>query len=67
MWKQLEVAEIKCVDDSSLTRGIRIACGMQGRSCVTLIFDKSVSHPQTDELVRQLNEMKLAEIIVEIP
>jgi len=67
MWTKLKVADVKCVDDSSQTRGVHIACGEQGRSFVTLIFDKAISHKQTDELMHLLEKMKLAEVIVETP
>jgi hypothetical protein len=66
MWKEFKVSDVKCVDDSSKTRGVTILCGP--RTYVSLIFDKSVPHQQTDELVRLLwSKMKLAEVVVEIP
>jgi hypothetical protein len=67
MFKTLKVAEMKCVDDSDHNRGVRIACGDHGRSCVTLIFDKAIPHPETDALLRTLEKMKLTEVTVETP
>ena len=67
MWTKLKVADVKCVDDSSQTRGVHIACGDQGRSCVTLLFDKAIPHSQTDVLSRMLQQMKLADVIVDTP
>ena len=64
MLKKLEVADVKCVDDG-VTRGVHIACG--GRSFVTLIFDKAIPHKQTDDLMRLLEKMKLAEVIIDTP
>ena len=55
---------MKCVDDG-VTRGVHIACG--GRSFVTLIFDKAIPHQQTDDLMRLLEKMKLAEVIIDTP
>lgn len=66
MWKELKVADVKCVDDSTKTRGVTILCGP--RTYVSLIFDKSVPHKETDELVRLLwSKMKLSDVIVEMP
>lgn len=62
---RFKVADVKCVDDSEGTRGVHIACGQNGRSTVTLLFDSAISHPQTDDLRRLLEKMKLAEVIVE--
>ena len=67
MWTKLKVADVKCVDDSSQTRGVHIACGEQGRSSVTLIFDNAIPHKQTDELMHLLEKMKLTDVIVETP
>jgi hypothetical protein len=68
MVRTLKFADIKSVDDSSRTRGIRIACGDDGRSCISLFFDdKALSIKQTDDLVRMLEKMKLSNLIVEIP
>ena len=65
MWKNFKVADVKCVDDSSKTRGVTIACG--NRSFVTLIFDKSIPHEKTDDLMHLLEKMKLTEVIVDTP
>jgi hypothetical protein len=66
MLKELKVADVKCVDDSSHTRGITILCGPH--TYVSLIFDTSVPHKQTDDPVRLLRDkMRLAEVIVEAP
>jgi ammonia channel protein AmtB len=67
MWTKLKVADVKCVDDSSQTRGVHIACGDDGRSIVTLIFDKSISHKQTDDLMHLLEKMKLTDVIMDTP
>jgi hypothetical protein len=66
MWTKLKVGDVKCVDDGK-TRGVHIACGHDGHSFVTLIFDKAIPHEQTDELERQLRKMKLTEVIVDTP
>jgi hypothetical protein len=66
MWTKLRVADVTCLDDGQ-TKGVHIACGEDGRSVVTLIFDKSIPHEQTDELGRQLRKMKLAEVIMDTP
>ena len=66
MWAKLKVGDVKCVDDGQ-TRGVHIACGEQGRSFVTLIFDKAIPHKQTDDLMHLLEKMKLSEVIVEMP
>ena len=65
MWKNFKVADVKCVDDSSKTRGVSIAC--ENRSFVTLIFDKAIPHEKTDDLMHLLEKMKLTEVIVETP
>lgn len=65
MFKQLKVAEFKCVDDSEGTRGIHITCGDNGRSTVSLFFDKRISHKQTDDLVHLLKQMNLTSVIIE--
>lgn len=62
---ELKVADVKCVDDSTETRGVTIFCGP--RSYVTLLFNDAIPHKQTDDLVRLLEKMKLAEVIVETP
>jgi len=68
MWKRLKVADVKCLDDGQ-NKGVHIACGDdQSGSCVTLIFDKSVPHQETDDLVHLLQrKLKLSEVIVETP
>jgi hypothetical protein len=66
MWTKLKKADVKCVDDGK-TRGVHIACGDDGRSCVTLIFDKAIPHKQTDDLMHLLEKMRLTEVIVETP
>ena len=66
MLKELKVEDVKCVDDSSQTRGVTILCGP--RTIVSLIFDKSISHEQTDELMHLLwSKMKLVEIVIQMP
>jgi len=65
MWKNLKVADVKCVDDSSRTRGVHIAC--DNRSFVTLIFDPSIPHEKTDDLMHLLEKIKLTEVIVDMP
>jgi hypothetical protein len=65
MWKSLKVADVKCVDDSSRTRGVTIAC--DNHSFVTLIFDKAIPHEKTDDLMHLLEKMRLAEVIVDTP
>jgi hypothetical protein len=65
MWKELNVADVKCVDDSSKAKGVTILCGTG--SYVSLIFDKAIPHKETDELARLLEKMKLAKVVVEIP
>ena len=65
MWNKFKVADVKCVDDSSRTRGVTIACGSQ--AFVTLIFDKAIPHEKTDELMHLLEKMKLTEVIVDTP
>ena len=67
MWKKLKVAEVKSVDDSDGTRGVRIGCGEQGSSDITLIFDKVIAHKQTDHLADVLRKMRLTGIIVDTP
>ncbi len=66
MRKELKVNDVKCVDDSSKTRGVTILCG-PGKY-VTLIFDDSTPHKDTDDLVRLLwSKLKLSDVIVEMP
>jgi hypothetical protein len=64
---QTQVADVKCVDDRSQTKGVHIASGAQGHSFVALIFDKAIPHKQTDELMHLLEKMRLTEVIVEMP
>lgn len=65
MLKLLEVADMKCIDESSDTKGVRIACGPRGSSCVTLVFQRTVTHKETDDLVHLLRKMKLKEVILQ--
>lgn len=57
-----KVGDVKCIDDGR-TRGIVIAC--EGRNLVSLIFDASILHKETDDLVRMLEKMKLSEVAVQ--
>jgi hypothetical protein len=66
MWTKLKVGDVKCVDDGQ-TRGVHIACGDDGRSFVTLIFDKAIPHRETDDLMHLLGKMKLTDVIVDTP
>lgn len=66
MLTELKVANVKCVDDGE-TKGVIFACGEQGRTLVTLVFDKTTAHKQTDDLARLLEKMKLAEVTVQTP
>ena len=59
---EYRVGEVKCVDDGR-TRGVVIGC--EGRNLVSLIFDGSIPHKQTDELARMLEKMKLLEVVVQ--
>jgi hypothetical protein len=65
MLKELKVLDVRCVDDSSQTRGVTIICGP--RTYVSLIFDRSVAHKKTDDLVRLLEKMGLSDVVVEAP
>lgn len=67
MLTEFKVIDVKCIDDSSKTRGISILCTptpppFKG---VQLIFDKATPHKQTDELAALLLKMKLTEILAE--
>jgi hypothetical protein len=66
MVTEFKVADVNCVDDSSMTRGVAISCS-QIDAFVTLIFDKAVPHKQTDELAALLRNMKLAKVLVQTP
>ena len=59
---EYKVGEIKCIDDGK-TRGIVIGC--EGRNLVSLVFDASIPHQQTDELARTLEKMGLIEVVVQ--
>jgi hypothetical protein len=59
---EYKVGEVKCIQDGE-TRVVIIGC--EGRSLVSLVFDKSVPHKQTDELARLLDKMKLVEVVVQ--
>jgi hypothetical protein len=59
---EYKVGEVKCIDDGE-TRGVIIGCA--GSNLVSLVFDKSIPHKQTDELARMLDKMKLAEVVVQ--
>ena len=59
---EYKVGDVKCVDDGR-TKGVVISC--EGRNLVSLVFDKSIPHKQTDELARLLEKMKLAEVVVQ--
>jgi hypothetical protein len=65
MFEQLKVSYVKCVDDSEGTRGVSIGCEPDG-TWVTLLFDKSITHKQTDDLEALLRAMKLKEVTVEL-
>jgi len=67
MVTEFKVMDVTCVDDSTLTRGVTIVSQATPFKGVTLIFDKTVPHPQTDELVALLRKMKLTEVLVEVP
>jgi len=68
MLKELKVRDVKCVDDSTQTRGVHIICGSDGEppQFITLIFDKPIPHKQTDDLMHLLESMGLAEVIVDL-
>jgi hypothetical protein len=53
---------VKCVDDGR-TKGVIIGC--EGSNLVSLVFDSSIPHKQTDELARMLEKMKLVEVVVQ--
>jgi hypothetical protein len=59
---EYKVGDVKCVDDGT-TRGVVIGC--EGRNLVSLVFDTTIPHKQTDELARMLGEMKLVEVVVQ--
>lgn len=59
---EYKVGEVKCVDDGR-TRGVVIGC--EGRNLVSLVFDSSIPHKQTDELARMLEKMRLVEVVVQ--
>jgi hypothetical protein len=40
---------------------------VDSHSFVTLIFDPSIAHEKTDDLMHLLEKMKLTEVIVETP
>jgi hypothetical protein len=62
---QLKVTDVTCVEDSSQPRGLTIACGDRGQLHVSLIFDASISHKETDALRDLLKWMKLTTVTVE--
>ena len=59
-----KIQDVKCIDDGE-TKGIVILVSQKPYKIVSLIFDKSVPHKQTDELARTLEKMGLAEIVVQ--
>jgi hypothetical protein len=59
---EYKVGDVKCIDDGR-TKGVIIGC--EGRNLISLIFDGSVSHTQTDELVRTLIKMNLREVAIQ--
>jgi hypothetical protein len=59
---EYKVGEVKCIDDGK-TKGVIMGCG--GRNLVSLVFDASISHKQTDELARTLEKMGLIEVVVQ--
>jgi hypothetical protein len=66
MVKQFKVEDVKCIDDSSQTRGVTILCGP--RTMVSLIFDDSIAHKQTDEVMHLLwSKLRIKEVVVQIP
>jgi hypothetical protein len=62
---QLKVTEVACVEGTSPTRQVAIACGDQGQLNVSLIFDASISQKETDALRDLLRWMKLTTVTVE--
>jgi hypothetical protein len=65
MLTKLKVEDVTSFDEDGETRGVKFACGDQ--RFVTLIFDKTTSLQQTDDLSRLLEKMKLAEVMVITP
>jgi hypothetical protein len=59
---EYKVGDVKCVDDGRTT-GIVIGC--EGRNLVSLVFDSSIPHKQTDELARMLEKMNLVKVVVQ--
>ena len=46
-----------------MTKGVLIGC--DGGNVIRLIFDDSIPHKQTDDLVRTIRGMGLVEVIVQ--
>jgi hypothetical protein len=59
---EYKVGEVKCIQDGE-TRGVIIGC--EGSNLVSLIFEGSVPHKETDELARLIEKMKLVEVVVQ--
>lgn len=59
---EYKVGDVKCADDGK-TKGVLIGC--EGRNIISLVFDNSIPHKQTDDLVRTLRGMGLVEVVVQ--
>jgi hypothetical protein len=59
---EYKVGDVKCMDDDK-TKGVIIGC--EGRNLISLVFDASIPHSQTDDLARTLEKMGLAEVVVQ--
>lgn len=60
--REYKVGDVKCIDDGQ-TKGVVIGC--EGRNIISLVFDKSLPHKETDELARTLLKMNLVEVVVQ--
>jgi len=60
--EKFKALDVKSFDEG---RGVSILVSKSPLKIISLVFDRSISRKQTDELARTLEKMKLSEITVE--